>query len=100
MTTYQLRRYTIKPGEMDDWIDEWRRIVVPLRRRFGFRVEGAWVDRASDLFVWMISYAGDEAFESADRRYYSSEERRAVTPDPARHLASTDTTLLESVPSD
>jgi hypothetical protein len=95
--TYQLRRYTIKPGEMDAWIAEWRRAVVPLRTRSGFRVEGAWIDRASDLFVWILSYEGDDGFESANERYYSSDERRAVTPDPARHLASTETTFMERV---
>ena len=51
MRTYQLRRYVVNLGELDAFVEEWRRDVVPLRERFGFRVEGAWVVRDEHRFI-------------------------------------------------
>ena len=39
---YQLRDYRVKPGEMKEWIDEWRSKIYPLRLSLGFKVVGAW----------------------------------------------------------
>lgn len=93
----QLRMYKAKEGELDAFISEWRAGVVPLRRRFGFRVEGAWAVREKDEFVWIISYDGPEGFEARDAAYYASPERKALTPDPARHLVHTDTRIMTAV---
>lgn len=97
MRTYQLRRYLVQPTEMDNWLQEWKREIVPLRERFEFRVEGAWVARDENRFVWILSYDGPEGFEVANDRYYQSPARLAVQPDPARHLVETETMLMESV---
>jgi hypothetical protein len=85
---FQLRMYTIKPGELDDWVNEWREHVLPLRRAHGFAVVGPWVRREEDLFVWLI---GHENLAAANEAYYASPERRSLDPDPARHLRETRT---------
>lgn len=92
--TYQLRNYVVKPGEMHDWLEEWRDVIVPLREKAGFEVVGAWIAPDEDRFIWII---GHEDFEAADETYYASPERAALDPDPARHLAETDTTLMNRV---
>jgi hypothetical protein len=84
----QLRIYTVKPGAMEAWVDEWRQHVAPLRRRFGFTILGPWIIEAEDKFVWILSFDGPEGWEAADAAYYASEERRAITPEPTRHLAA------------
>ena len=96
MPTYQLRRYLIQPTEMDNWLEEWRHEIVPLRERFGFRVEGAWVSREENRFVWVLSYDGEDGLEAANDRYNASPARMAMQPDPARHLIETETMLMES----
>ncbi len=96
--TAQLRMYQVKEGELDAFIAEWRDQIVPLRRAFGFRVEGAWCIREKGTFIWIISYDGPEGFEARDAAYYASPERKAVSPSPARHLENTDTRLMEPVP--
>jgi hypothetical protein len=83
MTT-QVRVYRIKPGGLAAFVDEWREHIVPLRRRFGFEVVAAWASEEDDTFVWVIAHEGD--FAAADRAYYSSPERAALDPDPARHI--------------
>jgi len=79
MRTYQLRRYVVNLGELDTFVDEWVREVVPLRERFGFRVEGAWIVRNEHRFVWLVSYDGDDGFEAARGRYYRSECSSSAT---------------------
>src|SRR5260370_18313322 len=37
----QLRMYTIKPGEMEAWLEEWGHLIALLRRRLGFEIVGA-----------------------------------------------------------
>ena len=95
MTTSQLRIYRIADGAMDEFVGEWRDRVVPLREAFGFRVEGAWSMPEEHGFVWIISH--DEDFASADAAYYSSPERKALDPDPARNIESVDARMMRSV---
>ena len=92
---YQLRDYTVNQGAMDAWVKEWTETVLPLRRKWGFEVVGAWVLENENRFVWIIGYDGD--FEARDAEYYASPEREGVDPDPARHLALTRTHLMRSV---
>ena len=82
-----LRIYTIRPGELDDWVDEWRTHVLPLRRRLGFEVLGAWVSNRECTFTWLLGYDGPDGIEAANAAYYESPERAALDPDPARHIA-------------
>ena len=84
----RLRIYAIKPGELEEWIAEWRAHVLPLRRRHGFEVLGAWVSDESSTFTWLLGYDGPEGIEAANESYYQSPERLAIDPDPARHIAA------------
>ena len=94
---FRLREYTVKPGVMAEWIEEWRSRIVPLRRKAGFHVLGAWTIDGTDQFVWIISYEGPKAWHEAEADYYGSSERKAVHPDPARHLAQISARLMSSV---
>ena len=80
----QLRMYTVKPGELEDFCQEWGEHILPMRLQQGFQVQGPWVIDETNQFVWILEHDGD--FEVADSRYYGSPERTKVQPDPARHL--------------
>ncbi len=82
----QLRIYTINRGKLDDFIQAWRIGVAPLRRKLGFRIDGAWVLRERNEFVWILSAEGSD-FEAKDKAYYASPERAALDPDPAPLIA-------------
>jgi NIPSNAP protein len=96
MTT-QLRIYRIREGKLDEFVEAWRTHVRPLRERMGFVVEGAWVDRERERFVWMVSYLGPEGFEQRNADYYASPERSAIQPDPAELILEADTGFVEPV---
>jgi hypothetical protein len=89
--------YTIESGRLHQFVDEWRRLVVPLRRSFGFEVVGAWQVPADDLFVWVVSYGGPGDFAAADRAYYGSPQRAALNPSPARLIERAETRLMRAV---
>ena len=79
---YQLRDYTIMDGIMSQFVAEWKSQVVPLRAQAGFEIVSAWSSSETGRFVWIIGFEGD--FEEADRLYYESPGRIALSPDPAR----------------
>ena len=93
----QLREYRVRPGQMPAWVDEWSRVIVPLRRRLGFEVLGAWALEDEGRFVWIIGYDGPRSWEEVDRAYYESAERKALDPNPARHLLETSARLMRPV---
>ena len=93
----QLRVYTIVVGRMAEWLDGWTKGVLPLRRKFGFRVEGAWVIASENKFVWVLTYEGPEGFQARDQAYYVSAERQTMRPDPAPLIENAETFLMKSV---
>jgi NIPSNAP len=94
---YQLRRYRIRAGNMDKFLDAWLRGIYPLRRRFGFTFAGAWRVEDADEFVWIIGYDGPDGFAAADKRYYESEERKRMSPDPAQYIEHPVNQMIRSV---
>ncbi len=94
----QMRIFTIRFGRMDDWISEWRAKVLPLRERAGFRVISAWTVQETNQFVWFLTYDGEEPFEVADKKYYQSEARQGLEPDPARHVVEAHNWFVRTLP--
>lgn len=83
--TAQLRDYVIADGHLDKFVEAWLKGVVPLRLRFGFRIQGAWTVSSESRFVWILAHdAGEEEWQALDDAYYASPERAAVDPDPAQ----------------
>lgn len=83
----QLRIYTINRGALEAFAREWREHVLPLREQQGFRILGAWTVAETNQFVWIMAHDGPGDWDTADRGYYAAPERRALDPDPARHIA-------------
>ena len=93
----QLRIYTINQGSLHQFANEWKEKVLPLRIEHGFQIDDAWTIKESNQFVWLISYEGPESWESKEEAYYSSAEREAMDPNPARLIARPVHHLVESI---
>jgi hypothetical protein len=93
----QLRIYTIQEGRLDEFVDAWTGGVAPLRRREGYRIDGAWVDREGNRFVWILSYEGPEDWNDKDEAYYALPERRTMEPDPARLIVTADKSFISPI---
>jgi len=83
---------------MDAWIAGWTTGVVPLRQEFGFQIIGAWVDRQSDRFIWLVGYSGADGFDAANERYYASSKRAALRPEPSELIEEAKKVMVEAVP--
>ncbi|HUH15268.1 MAG TPA: NIPSNAP family protein [Gaiellaceae bacterium] len=83
-----LRIYEIRPGAMEAWLEEWRAHVLPLRRRLGFELLGAWVSDEESTFTWLLGYDGPDGLAAANAAYYASPERTSLAPNPARHIVT------------
>lgn len=96
--TSQLRMYRIAEGKLGEFVQQWLSGVVPLRRKMGFTIDGAWIGRGDDRFVWIVSYDGDEeAFRAKNAEYYDSPERKALDPNPAELIEESQEVLVTSV---
>jgi hypothetical protein len=90
----QLRIYSIKDGVFDEFVAFWRSEIVPLRRRFGFEVAGAWADPDTLTFAWVVTHPD---FEQAAADYYDSPDRKALSRDPGEFIDSSELRLMQSV---
>ena len=93
----QLRIYAINRGKLHQFADVWKAQVLPLRIKHGFKVHNAWIIAETNQFVWLISYNGDKSWESKEKAYYSSPERDAMDPNPARLIARTVQHFVKSI---
>jgi len=91
---FLLREYRIEDGHLEDFVREWRELVLPLRVSLGFSVFGPWVEREASRFVWIVGYDGD--IRAANDAYYASPERAAMDPDPARLVVETREVWLQA----
>ena len=82
---------------MPDWISEWKSQVLPLRRQHGFEVVGSWTVHESEKFVWILRYDGADSWEEAEQAYYNSPARKAMDPDPARHIEHNEHWLMREL---
>ena len=72
MAAIELKRYHVKPGCWDECLAVLRRIVE-VRKRYGFRVLFAVLDREQNLLTWAIEHDGD--FDEVAKAYYVDPER-------------------------
>ena len=93
----QLRDYRIRQGQMDAWLAGWKSGVLPLRRQARFQVMGAWVDSEHDRFVWLLGYSGADGFEAANERYYASQQRVALRPEPSELIEAAEDAMVRAV---
>jgi hypothetical protein len=93
----QLRIYTIHRGKIDEFAGLWRQGIAPLREKVGFQVQGAWVIRETNQFVWLIGYDGPEEWAVIDQAYFDSPERKKMDPDPAQYIARVEQYFVEPV---
>ncbi len=93
----QLRIYTIKSGRMKDFVKGWTDGIAPLRRSFGYQVDGAWIMDKENRFVWIVSSDGTEDWDRLYKRYMTSDGRKALQPDPAQWIEKSESWLMTHI---
>lgn len=95
--TVQVRMYVIKEGMLEAFVQLFDEQVVPVRRRFGFTVVGAWTVPEERRFIWVAGYDGPGSIEEADERYYASPDRLAIDPSPTSMMDGSQTWFASPV---
>jgi NIPSNAP protein len=96
--TTQLRIYTVNRGQMEPFVTAWREKIVPLRQKYGFKIDGGWIYADVNKFIWMVSYDGPLDWEAANAAYYDAPERKLIQPEPSDYIAHMELHLINSVP--
>src|SRR5438552_3194759 len=79
VTTTELRDYVIAEGALVQFVEEWRRGVVPLRRAHGYRIHAAWTIPEERRFVWLLSLDVEPAeWEARNDACYADPARAAL----------------------
>lgn len=94
--TTQVRIFTINRGKMNEFVSAWQKGVYPLRIKYGFTIEKAWVVREKNKFIWILSYDGPEGFEAKDSAYYASQARITLQPNPVDYIADSENYFLDN----
>jgi hypothetical protein len=82
----QLRVYTVKEGQLDNWVALFKRGTAPLRRANGFEVQ-AWTAPQTNQFVWIVDHEGSpEEFLAADKAYYALPEHAPLHQEALGYL--------------
>jgi hypothetical protein len=94
----ELRIYRLRDGELDRFVAAWRRHVLPLRARFGFRVLGSWQHPDANEFVWQLAYDGPEGIAERERQYADARALEHFEDDPAQYVESAEVRFLRPLP--
>jgi hypothetical protein len=71
----QMRRYELDPTLIEQWLVFFDKLT-PVRAGFGFRLLGAYLNRANSEFTWIVEH--DKPFAEAEAVYTASPERAAL----------------------
>lgn len=93
----QIRIYTINRGKMDEFVQIWRQGIAPIRQKIGFEIVGAWVNKETNQFIWLMSYSGPEEWTVKDQEYFNSPDRKKLNPDPATLIARSEQHFVDPV---
>ena len=94
MSGVQLRRYEIKAGQMDTFVEAWHGIL-PVREKYGFSIVCAFVNADDNEFTWVVRHDGD--FAQAEKDYYAAPERAALPANPADFVAAAHVAMVSPV---
>ena len=65
----QIRMYTINRGEMDAFLDNFQKVVLPLHQKVGLPVISTYVNRPQNEFIWVRTFT-DEADRDAKQKAF------------------------------
>jgi hypothetical protein len=91
----ELRRYRIKPGRLESWIEFFNGAAVE-NERHGSRVEYAGVDRETNTFVWIRSFADETDRKARKDAFYGSAWWAARETFAMDHVIEYDVTFLDA----
>jgi hypothetical protein len=68
----QIRIYTINKGEMDNFLKHFKEDIVGLHQKIGVPIEGTWINRPQNEFIWVRSYKDKSEMEAKNKEFQAA----------------------------
>jgi hypothetical protein len=68
----QIRIYTINKGEMDNFLKHFKEDIVSLHQKIGVPIEGTWINRPQNEFIWVRSYKDKAEMEAKNKEFQAA----------------------------
>ena len=77
---YELRRYTIHAGQMDEWVRFMEETIIPFQVSKGMVIAGSFRGEDNRTYYWMRRFASEAERERLYEAVYNTDEWRAIAP--------------------
>ena len=74
MAFYELRRYTVRPGKMDDWLEFMEGTIIPFQVSKGMVITGSYRGEEDDsVYFWTRRFESEAQREALYAAVYESD---------------------------
>ena len=82
MAFYELRRYRVRPGKMDEWVRCMEEVIIPFQVAHGMVIAGSFRGEQDDLtYVWLRRFESESERERLYAAVYESNEwKQEIAP--------------------
>ena len=78
---YELRRYKIADGKMDDWVAFMEEVIIPFQVTQGMVIAGSFRGEDETTYVWLRRFASEAEREALYAKVYQSDRwRNEIAP--------------------
>ena len=96
---YELRRYKINAGKMDEWVEFMEGTIIPFQISKGMVIAGSFRGEDETTYVWLRRFASEEERERQYAAVYQTEHwKNAIAPRVAE-LMQPDIEVTRVVPT-
>lgn len=96
---YELRRYTINAGRMDEWVRFMEETVIPFQVASGMVIAGSFRGEDDSTYVWLRRFASEAERERLYKAVYQSAKWKDEIAPKVAELMSPDIDVTRMVPT-
>lgn len=75
MALYELRRYQVRPGQMDAWVTYMEEVIIPFQVARGMVVSGSFRGESDDdTYIWLRRFDSEDERERLYEAVYEDDE--------------------------
>ena len=96
---YELRRYRIKDGKMDEWVEFMEGTIIPFQVSKGMVIAGSFRGEDETTYVWMRRFASEGQREQQYVDVYQSDTWKSEIAPRVAELMEPDIEVTRIVPT-
>lgn len=96
---YELRRYKIADGKMDDWVRFMEEVIIPFQVAQGMVIAGSFRGEDETTYVWLRRFASEAEREELYATVYQSDRWRNEIAPRVAELMLPDIEVTRIVPT-